>query len=213
MSTPPTPKTSLLRRISSDLGISLQVLEVLIGIIGVIVAIVIPIAIYQLSKPNPNPTPSSTSPVPVTPPTPPSSPPVTPTPPTTTTTEPEPVAVRRTTIGKHPLTLTHQYAADLDSMDPGWAVADASGQSDWDIQFQWDELVGGDSDIAVVTGPAKYETCQDATGYSLNVDPKYVEAGTDLCVRTSQQRFAFVTIKDVKSDPGRIVLDVTVWQG
>jgi NPCBM/NEW2 domain len=40
MSTPLASKTSLLRRISSDLGISLQALGVLIGVIGVIVAIV-----------------------------------------------------------------------------------------------------------------------------------------------------------------------------
>jgi hypothetical protein len=58
----------------------------------------------------------------------------------------------------------------------------------------------------------KYETCQDATGYRVTLDEKYVESGTSLCVKTSEDRFAFVKIKDVDNDPAQIAIDVTVWE-
>jgi hypothetical protein len=182
------------------------VIAAVIGAMGAIVVALIGSGVISVSagpavQPPSTPTappPSSTGPAPT---------------PTTATPEPEPtstVAVRRST-GKNPITLTDQYAADLDSKDGGWAVANAAANSDWDIEFEWGGL-GAAEDLAMVKGPVKYETCQNATGYRVTLDEKYVESGTRLCVRTSEDRFAFVTIKDVDSDPAQIALDVTVWE-
>jgi hypothetical protein len=214
MSTPPTPKPSLLRRISSDLGISLQVLEVLIGVISVIVAIVIPIAIYQLSKPNPNPTPSSTSPIPVPPTTTTSAPTPSPTStdspsPSPTQPTPTPNPVRRSTDDKA-LTLSAGYSTDLDSMPPGWGVKSEENEYK-DIEVHQSDLVSENGDMAIVSGAPKYETCQDATAYQVEVEWRYVRPGLKVCVRTSENRYAFVTVEKFNVDSQQIQLDVVVW--
>jgi len=223
MSTPPTPKPSLLRRVSGDLGISLQVLELLIGVIGVIVAIVVPIVIYQLSKPNLNATPSSTSTVPVTPPTtsaPTPSPTPTGSPSPSLTPKPTPAQtteVWQTTIGKQSLILQADYTADLDTK--GWNVK-RDRDNEYDIEFWHGMLIGNQYDnktyLAVVSGPRKYDTCKEATNYADEISKEEAKKGVTVCVKTSDERFAYITIKNVINgpygDPYKIELAVVVWE-
>ena len=216
VSTTPPPKTSLLRRISSDLGISLQALEVLIGVIGVIVAIIgilVSVRIYQLS----NPTLPTTQPSPCTASTCSPSPTPTPTPtPTTPTPDPTPTpTVRRSTEPSKPLTLTQGYAADLDSDEPGWNVKYAGTAPSFDISYAREGWLSGyySADLAIVSGTASYEVCSTASGYRKSLDRDEVEEGINLCVRTSEKRFAFMTIKKLVGGdyPNEIQLDVMVW--
>jgi hypothetical protein len=62
MSTPPPPKTSLLRRISSDLGISLAALQVLLGAFALIVAIVGIVVTVEVARPESGGTPPGSVP-------------------------------------------------------------------------------------------------------------------------------------------------------
>jgi hypothetical protein len=80
--------------------------------------------------------------------------------------------------------------------------------------FRYDNtLLTNASDFAIVSGPAKYETCESATAYKKRTDKDETEVGTALCVRTTGHRYAFVKIKKVirRSQDSQIELDVTVW--
>jgi hypothetical protein len=142
-----------------------------------------------------------------------SGPPPTPTP----TPTPEPtsaVTVRRSTAD-YPLTLSGGYSADLDSMNSAWDVKYAATISRFDLSFNSVGLSGhSKSDLAVVSGPASYETCSNATAYSEGgVSRNEAKPGMKLCARTSEKRYAFITIKKLlpKDYPKEIQLDVTVW--
>jgi hypothetical protein len=141
-------------------------------------------------------------------------------PPTTTTPEPDPtptVTVRRSTE-KHSLVLSDRYYADLDSMSPDWDVTN-NGTDDFDIQlsayYQGAGLsAAGNSELATVSGPASYDTCLMETGYVADeVDP--AKPGTRICIKTSEHRYAFITIEKLISDePGnveKIKLTAVVW--
>jgi hypothetical protein len=182
--------------------------------IGVVLVALIPVMVYQLSKPapvTPSPVPSSTSPVPgpIPPPTPVSIPSPTPTFP-----DPTGVTVRRST-GDHPLALSESYSADLDSMNPGWDVKYAATMSRFDISYAREGWLHGrsSSDLAIVSATASYDVCSTATSYRPSLDIDEVKKGINMCVRTSEKRFAFMTIKKLVGGdhPNEIQLDVTVW--
>jgi hypothetical protein len=132
----------------------------------------------------------------------------------TTATPPEPTAavtVRRTT-GDHPLILSADYVADLDSRDADWGVQGAyQDVIKPDIHLTSLSLRG---EIAVVSGSDEYETCQYATGYKGDYQTDEFEAGTHLCVRTTEERLAFVTIEKIvgKGSSTQLRLNVKVWE-
>jgi serine/threonine protein kinase len=121
--------------------------------------------------------------------------------------------VRRTTVGGNPLTLSENYSADLDTRDPAWDVAlfaASTPSARYDIGVPIYEALDNNtkSDLAVVSGPRSFGTCRSATGYSGSVEG--LRAGKKVCVKTSERRLAFITIKKVEVGP-QIVFDVTVW--
>jgi hypothetical protein len=119
------------------------------------------------------------------------------------------INVRRST-GDKVLTLTADYSADLDSMPPGWGVK--FEENDYkDIEVHHSNLVSENGDMAIVSGAPKYETCQDATAYQFEVEWRYVRPGLKVCVRTSENRYAFVTVKKFNKETDDIQLDVVVW--
>jgi hypothetical protein len=219
----------LLKRISSDLGISLQALGVLIGLVGVIVAIIGIWVTVELSKSDGSSTSESSactassctpSPSPTTPA---SQPTPTPTPAptgTTPTEAPDPTPsfeVRRST-GKHSLILSNEFWADLDSKNPAWDISQiVTDDHDIGISGYYQGTVfrsGSHSDIATVSGPSNYNTCLIETGYSEEINP--AKPGTKICVRTSDKRFAFITIEKLLFDQvgnvEKIQLAVVVWE-
>ena len=137
--------------------------------------------------------------------------------PTTTAPPPDPTppaTVRRSTED-NPLTLSTGYSADLDTMNRSWDVEYAATLSRFDIDLGTGVgvVTGSESDIAIVDGPALYETCADATGYVKRIPRDELRQGVTACVRTSEKRLASVTIKKVtpRDSPNQIQLDVTVW--
>jgi hypothetical protein len=139
-------------------------------------------------------------------------------PPSLSTTSPTPdpttVRVARST-GNNPLTLTDGYAIDLDTLNGPWDVEYAATLSRFDMSFHRDVgiRVGSKSDIAIVDGSARYETCSNASGYAQDIPQKDVQQGVAACVRTSEKRLAFFTIKKItpRDFPDKIQLDVTIW--
>jgi hypothetical protein len=95
-------------------------------------------------------------------------------------------------------------------MDSAWEVHYSDVDPDMDLAFDYGGLSGA-GDIAIVSGPAKYETCRDTTAYKQGLDEDELENGLKACVRTSEKRLAFVTIKKIIGDRNQIQLDVTVW--
>lgn len=183
-----------------------------IGAAGLIVAALIPVLLRPSSEPMPQvPAPTSTAPEPgpVPPPSPsPAAVSATPTPPEPTET------VRRSTHDKPPLTLTTGYSADLDATTLSWDVQYSASNSRFDIRYSYGSINGVSAgDFAVVTGPAVYETCLTASGYARSIRRNEIQPGVTACARTSEKRYAFVTIKKLvpRDNPKQIQLDVTVW--
>jgi hypothetical protein len=134
----------------------------------------------------------------------------------TTTTPPDTPtpAVRRT--GK--LVLSDGHPANLDSMEPAWDVLSPL-EDDFDIAvngyYKGATLkAAGKSNIASVTGSPDYNTCLEETGYTEEIES--AKPGTTACVRTGEERFAFVTVQKLFWDEGggveKIQLAVVVWQ-
>ncbi len=113
------------------------------------------------------------------------------------------------TTGDTPLLLSDGYEADLDSLSPNWDVAQSNDLAD--IQnsgSQGADLFGQRGvDLAPVTGPPEYGTCQTATAYQSYV--QQLRIGQAFCVRTGEnRRFAYLKVRAV--DPV-LSLDVVVW--
>jgi hypothetical protein len=106
--------------------------------------------------------------------------------------------------------------ADFDSMNPAWDVRN-SGFSDrqdvfWDHGGRLSGFRGGE--FAVVSGSADYEICSTATGYRTSLDLREAQPGMNLCVRTSENRYALVTIKKIVGGEDlrrQVQLGVVVW--
>jgi hypothetical protein len=179
-------------------------------IIGALLAGIIAIFVGAVFQPNINVPSGAPSVGPIASPTPspatdpPNETTPTPTPDSTPSTE-----VRRST-GDKVLTLSNAYEIDLDSMDRDLGVHYSDVDPDRDLAYDWGGLNGA-GDMAIISGPVKYETCQDATAYKQGVDEDELENGLKICVRTSEKRYAFVTIKKIIGDRDQLQLGVTVW--
>jgi hypothetical protein len=101
---------------------------------------------------------------------------------------------------------------DLDSTDPTWDAHDGGGYGD----LYYDPPHGirlGNSDLAYVGGAGSYETCAIQSGYTGEaINGTNLRTGTSACVRTSEKRYALITITKLVTNPARQVqLEVTVW--
>ena len=106
--------------------------------------------------------------------------------------------------------MTIGYAADLDTREPAWGVHEDNVDPDSDLVYDdYDDGIGGQGDFAIVSGPAKYETCRYTTNYKDNVEKNDLENGIKACVRTSDNRHAFVVVKKVTRE--EIQAEVVVW--
>jgi hypothetical protein len=128
----------------------------------------------------------------------------------TPTPDPTPSNEVRRSTGDNALTLSNAYEIDMDSMDRDWGVHYSDVSPDRDLAYDWGGLNGA-GDMAIVSGPVKYETCQDTTAYKQGIDEDELENGLKICVRTSEKRYAFVTIKKIVGDRDHLQLGVTVW--
>lgn len=117
--------------------------------------------------------------------------------------------VRRSTNGQA-ITLRPSYGVDLDdAVSPNWSV----GQGWYNRDVGWDSdasrlLIA--NDYAVMTGTPDYTACAQETGYTNGaIERGSLQVGENLCLRTSGNRYALVTIDDV-NDQG-VQFRATVW--
>ena len=114
----------------------------------------------------------------------------------TAATLPAGVEVRRTTEAE-PITLRPSFGVDLDNItSENWAVAAGGTGSGRDVapNSNGDTLyfIG---DYAVVTGAPEYATCARETGYTRGgIEIGSLQPDDNICVRTSENRYALVTI-------------------
>jgi hypothetical protein len=128
--------------------------------------------------------------------------------------------VRRST-GKNPLILTDDHYVDLDSKNPNWDVQQGFpegldiGMWGYGVGDGAGLNVGKESESAVVSGPANYDTCSTATNYTGDIQK--AKPDKSICVRTSENRYAFITIEKVNLDEKREYVDTVqfaavVWE-
>lgn len=121
---------------------------------------------------------------------------------------------RRRTTPDSPLVLSRGYSADLDAdavRSPDWKVKYSASDSSYDILLTW--ALGGalSAEAAPVEGEPSFEVCRSATGYSSSIRPDVAIAGFKACVRTSEDRLAYVLVRNVAENRRSISLDVVVW--
>src|SRR5205085_288661 len=120
------------------------------------------------------------------------------------------VTVRRSTAEQQPITLRPSYGVDLDDdTSPNWSV----GRGCCNRDVGWDgngSVLYISNDYAVMTGPADYAACSQETGYTSGpLERGSLQPDENLCVRTSGDRYALVTIVDVSDQAVRF--RATVW--
>ena len=118
------------------------------------------------------------------------------------------MTVRRET-GADRIRLTPNYSVDLDSLDPDWEIGRNSGQDVY-LGSGADSLYTyNGTDLAPVpTTTPDFATCQKPLPYGTRIKLESLQVPASYCVRTSERRYAFLTVLDVT---GPVVLDVTVW--
>lgn len=133
------------------------------------------------------------------------------------------VTVRRQT-GNVPIKLKVGYGVDLDdNVSPNWSAkfgpAGSSAGYGSDIVYEGTTGLGADGlefnqDAALENGSVGYATCAEETGYfsdSISVGDleNDLRAGKKICVRTSQNRYALITLVSVSTS--QLVVSATVW--
>ncbi|SDG82462.1 DUF1707 domain-containing protein [Pseudonocardia oroxyli] len=116
--------------------------------------------------------------------------------------------VRRATNGQS-ITLTPGYRVDLDDLtSPNWL---ASNGCCGDVYFDsGSRYVTFNDDYAVMSGPADYAACTQATAYATgSVERGGLTPGKQFCVRTTEDRFAVVTVEGTTEQAFQF--SVTVW--
>ena len=123
------------------------------------------------------------------------------------------VTVRRTSQ-PNAITLRPSYGVDLDdNTSPNWGVKSAPvgagyGGSDIGSDSYGDIVFIGD--YAVVTGAPEYATCATETAYtSGGIERGSLRPDENICLRTSEDRFALVTI--ISTSEQAIQFRATVW--
>jgi hypothetical protein len=182
-----------------------------IGALGAIVAALVGGDVINIAPGGAITTGPTPPPTVVTPSPPPTTPPPTETTPTRAP-DPTPTFKVRRSTGNKLLTLSGEYSADLDSMDAAWDVERTTSGEDMDVLFYHGDLYAENGDLSIVSAAAKYETCRATTGYEESIYRTDLDPGLKVCFRTSEKRYAFVTVKKVSEARNQIELSVTVWE-
>jgi hypothetical protein len=121
------------------------------------------------------------------------------------------VTVRRTSQ-PGTITLRPSYGADLDdNTSPNWGVESGPNSNGNDIGLGSEgEYAYFAGDYAVVSGAPEYATCANETAYTSGaIERVSLGPGAKICVLTSEDRYALVTI--ISTSEQAIQFAVTVW--
>ena len=113
--------------------------------------------------------------------------------------------------GDSPVTFARGYGIDLDTRDTNWGVQNWSGDiklgkdgSDLSLSLPSDR-------VALVDQVATYDHCEAQTVLQGSLSAEQTVVGQQFCVRTGEDRWAYVKILGL--DPGRetVTLHIVVW--
>ena len=133
---------------------------------------------------------------------------------TTATTTPRPGrtsnVLRQT--GTTPLTFANGYAIDLDTDAPDWGVdRGTSGDLSFYVASSTSSYLGTYEMSFVDHVPTEAE-CDDATVLQSSLTGDQTREDVQMCVRTSEERFAYVHIVAIDYEAQTITLDLIVWE-
>lgn len=132
---------------------------------------------------------------------------------TTATTTPRPgrtsTVLRQT--GSTPVTFADDYGIDLDTDAPDWGVNTSAG----DLVLHYASSSGtnlGTYEMSLVDHVPTEAECDDATVLQSRLAIDQTREGVQMCVRTSEDRFAYVHIVAIDYEAQTITLDLIVWE-
>ena len=97
---------------------------------------------------------------------------------------------------------------DLDSQEPNWGVG-LQGHKDVCVS-SWADSVN--ARLAVVRGTPTLEICQAQTDIRRSTTKAQTVLGQNLCVRSSEGRWAYLRIADIDTSAYTISFDIVVWK-
>lgn len=118
-------------------------------------------------------------------------------------------AIRQQTGGT-PLSFTWAYSADLGSEDTDWRVTQGT-ESGWDLYLDGNGSVTTHEVTAFDHVPTEAE-CRDATVRQPGLRDDRSNEGLMMCVRTTEDRFAFVRIVDIDEEQQTTSVDIVIWE-
>jgi hypothetical protein len=176
--------------------------QVVIAVLGVIAAVLalVPLALAVFDDGDEEADPTTTASVATT---------TTATPSTTTTSTPTTTTsvdpVYRQSEAAVPVPA--QYGIDLDSSAPNWDVKPGSG----DIYVSPFVSSITTRKPAIVRDPTLAK-CKAATDVDINLEPAETVVGQQVCIQTSNSRWAYVRIAAIDEDAETMSFDITVWK-
>lgn len=123
---------------------------------------------------------------------------------TSTTLDPTPEILRQT--GDTPVTIAYASGIDLDTDADNWGV-DGGGT---DVYAAGASITG--SQFSLVTEPPTPVTCAASTLPVSTITAAQTVVGQQFCVRTDEERWAYVRIAAIDTEARTISFDVTVWK-
>lgn len=123
---------------------------------------------------------------------------------------PDPEVFRST--GDSPVTVSNGYAIDIDTQMADWGIR-YDYAAGYELYYRNGSLgSGGGVHYAIMPTDPSRETCATTTLWQGNsLDDAATRQGIRLCVRTSENRFAFVKIVGVGAQRSSIMVSIVVW--
>jgi hypothetical protein len=122
----------------------------------------------------------------------------------TTTTSVDPPIYRQSAAA---VAVPAQYWIDLDSSAPDWDVKPGGG----DIYVSPSVSSITTKKLAIVRDPT-FAKCEAATDVDINLEPAETVVGQQVCILTSNGRWAYVRIADIDADAETMSFDIVVWK-
>lgn len=132
------------------------------------------------------------------------------TPPVTTSASPRESTVLRETGGS-PVTFSSGYSIDLDSDLPDWDVKDTSSGD----LYYYDGSSGPrlyTGEVSIIDHTPTEAECDDATVLQPDLQSGQTRQGLQICMRTNQDRFAYVHVVEIDEEANTITVDLIVWE-
>jgi hypothetical protein len=111
--------------------------------------------------------------------------------------------------GGHPVTISGNYSIDLDSRSANWGVGPGRQPNGDIFVLSPTNAVFPYGDFIRVSERASYSDCENSTERSRgNIPDDERQANATFCVRTSDGRWARVTLRTISP---KISVDILVW--